>query len=351
MTIALTLPVNPADWPDPGGLERDQVAVLFDRLREIRQELMERLAVCEKASSDDPAAFIDAMENKVALQHLLNYLRLLQARAKGIEQWEPAGLSAADFADAEGDGRTWVKARALAPLTPDSVLFLHAPVTLWHAAALAEGLLGSGDRLAWLRKAGFHKELASEPLMAVWDAEASPPPGLPERKEAAAEGVFETAQGRRLAFAAWPDPAHPLRRKADYHPMVPEIAAQEPTMDQTGSQFRHRFCRQNWPPAGQEVRGAAAVFALAESLISAFSQGLDDGERLFLFSGLSDRQIPEEFGAWLDQAPEFQIDLSLDRCREVPGRGAFVPGRYRVLPGEEDWTRGVLVRLDSHLMF
>lgn len=353
MTAVPVIDPIPASPPDPATLDAPGVARLFGALRQRRLDLMVRLAALEAQAADpaaNPAAFIDRMETQAELQELLGYMRRLQARAKSIEVWEPADRMVPEFAEMGGDGRHWVAGRGLCPLTPDSVLFLHGPVVLWYAAALAERLLAPDDRLAWLRKAGFHKELMSEPRLVVWDTAAEPPPGV-DRADAAVQGLFETAQGRLLAFAAIPDPARPLTRKADYHSIVPEIAARPPTLDRENWRFRYTFGSGAWPSPGQVVSGAAAVFAMVEALVTAFSHALDDGQHLFLFSAIADRAIPQDFAAWLAAEPQYQIDLSWERKRAVPGRGMFVPGRYRVLPHDADWTRGVMVCLNSHLLF
>ncbi|MEI9928912.1 MAG: hypothetical protein WDN44_16030 [Sphingomonas sp.] len=339
--------------PEPETLEAREIERLFVALRDEREALMRDLRDLQLravASAPGPDAFIDLMEGRLALNALLAYWRRLLARMLRLETWAPLGSEAPCFADMRGDGRHRV-ARALVPLTPDSLLFVHGPVTLWHAAALAEQMLEPGDRLTRLAKGAFHRELTLEPRIIVWDGALGASPIDYDGDAVAVNGMFGSAAGREFAFVALPDAGHVPERRAGWHPVTANIIATRPARSAQPAAFDHKLTIDCCPGAGTIARGSSVLLAKAEAFLAAITQHILVGERVLLLSRVPSFTIDPDFGAWLATSPELQFEIDWARQKPIPGRGAFVPVRYRVLPAEAQWQRSMFVCLDSHLDF
>lgn len=339
-------------WPQPETLQADDIDSLLVALRDRRAALMGELRArqLQAAAAGTADAVIDAMQARLELNALLAYWRQLLARALSLQDWRPLGSEPPGFADRHGD-RRYRSARALTPLTPDSLLFIHGPVTLWHCAALAEDMLEPSDRLSRLTKCAFHRELTFEPRIMVWDSASGAPPVAPEAKEIAVSGVFESVGGRALAFAAWPDPGHVPTRRAGWHPLTLRLIASQPEKQIEPASIRHSLTADLYPEAAAIRCGSAALLAKAEAIIAAFTQHILVGERVFLLSRVSKLAIDADFAAWLAATPVAEWELDWTRQKPIPGRGAFVPGRFRLLPDDRQWQRTMFVCLDSHLDF
>jgi hypothetical protein len=339
-------------WPQPETLQAHDIDPLLVALRDRREALMHELRARQLQASGEGAAdaFIDVMEARLELNTLLAYWRQLLARALSLQNWRPLGSEPPRFADMRGDCG-YRTARALTPLTPDSLLFIHGPVTLWHCAALAEDLLEPSDRLSRLIKCAFHRELTFEPRIIVWDGASGAPPVAYEAEDVAVSGVFESLGGRKLAFAAWPDAGHVPTRRAGWHPLTLRLIASQPEKHVQPASIRHPLTADLYPEAGAIRCGSAALLAKAEAIVAAFTQHILVGERVFLLSRASKLAIDADFAAWLAGSPVAEWELDWTRQKPIPGRGAFVPGRFRLLPDDEQWQRTMFVCLDSHLDF
>ena len=152
-------------------------------------------------------------------------------------------------------------------------------------------------------------------------------------------------------FTAAPNVKHPAQLKADYHPIVNCVAQHPPVHDVNTGCVRYTYPIDAWPPKGSQITGAAALFAIMEFFVTTVLQALDDGHSTYLFTTLANRDIPADFGQWTQSKPELQVDLDWEHKRTVPGRGFFVPGRYRMYPKDETWTKGSLVCLDNNITF
>ena len=95
----------------------------------------------------------------------------------------------------------------------------------------------------------------------------------------------------------------------------------------------------------------ADLLAKAEAFLAVMTQHILVGERVLLLSRVPNFAIDANFGAWLATSPELQFEIDWARQKSIPGRGAFVPMRYRALPAEPAWQRSLFVCLDSHLDF
>jgi hypothetical protein len=341
-----------APWPEPGALQAHDIDRLLVELRDRREALMGELRGRQLQASGEGTsdAFVDVMEARLKLNALLTYWRQLLARALALQNWPPLGSQSPGFADVHGD-RGYRTARALTPLTPDSMLFIHGPVTLWHCAALAEDLLEPPDRLNRLVKCAFHRELTFEPRIVVWDSVLGAPPVAYEVEDVAVSGVFESLSGRALAFAAWPDPGHVPTRRAGWHPLTLRLIASQPEKHVQPTSIRHALTADLYPEAGAIRCASAALLAKAEAILAAFTQHILVGERVFLLSRVTKLAIDADFAAWLAASPVAEWELDWTRQRPIPGRGAFVPGRFRLLPDDREWQRTMFVCLDSHLDF
>ncbi len=341
-----------AQWPSPDALQAHDIDRLLVELRDRREALMGELRGRQLQASGEGTsdAFIDVMEARLKLNALLTYWRQLLARALSLQNWPPLGSESPCFADVHGD-RGYRTARALTPLTPDSLLFIHGPVTLWHCAALAEDMLEPSDRLSRLVKCAFHRELTFEPRIAVWDSASGASPVAFETGEVAVSGVFESLSGRALAFAAWPDPGHVPTRRAGWHPLTLRLIASQPEKHIQPASIRHALSADLYPEAGAIRCASAALLAKAEAIIAAFTQHILVGERVFLLSRVSKLAIDADFAGWLAASPVAEWELDWTRQKPIPGRGAFVPGRFRLLPDDCQWQRTMFVCLDSHLEF
>jgi hypothetical protein len=321
-------------------------------LRERREALLHQVRVLQLRAEQDaiPAAFIDLMEARVGLNELMGYWRRLLARALSLHDWAPLGSELPGFTDKEGDSR-YRAARALVPLTPDSLLFVHGPVILWHAAALAEELLAPGERLCRLVRGAFHRELTTEPRIIVWDRALGDVPVEIDDNAVAAAGVFETSERRELDFAAVATPGCTPTRRAGWHPVTAHLIAKAPSRTPQPVAFSQTLTTDCCPGAGSTARGSAVLLTKAEAFLAVVTQHILVGERVMLLSRAPNFTIDADFGAWLAVSPELQFEIDWQRQRPIPGRGAFVPMRYRALPGEPAWQRSVFVCLDSHLDF
>jgi hypothetical protein len=341
-----------AEWPDAETLAARDVDRLFVALRDRREALMQKLRArqLQAAGNGSADARIDVMEARLELNALLGYWRQLLTRALSLQNWAPLGSEPAGFADRRGNGR-WRTARALTPLTPDSLLFVHGPVTLWHCAALAEEMLEPADRLRRLVRCAFHRELTVEPRIVVWDGAHGPSPLAYEAEAIAVSGAFESASGREIAFAALPEPGHVPARRAGWHPLTRRLIASQPAKSVAPASIRHTLSADLYPEAAGLDRGSDVLLAKAEAVVAAFTQHILVGERVFLLSRVSNLAIDADFKAWLSAAPVTEWELDWSRQKPIPGRGAFVPGRFRLLPDDRQWQRTMFVCLDSHLDF
>jgi hypothetical protein len=338
-------------WPDPETLEQRDVDRLFVELRDRREMLMRQLRDLQLQAGADPspAAFIDVMEARANLNALLAYWRQLLARELSLQDWAPLGSEPPCFAEVRGDGR-YRAARALTPLTPDSLLFVHGPVSLWHCAALAEELLEAGDRLTRLVKAAFHRELTFEPQIIVWDKALGAAPLGFDPDAVAVSGLLESASGRQFSFVALPDTGHIPTRRAAWHPLTASIIASQPAKTPQPTAFNYSFAPDCFPNADGVTQGSSVLFAKTEALVAAFTQHILVGERVLLFSRWF-VQIDAQLAAWLACSPQVHIEIDWTRQKPIPGRGAFVPMRHRVIPDDAQWHRSMFVCLDSHLAF
>jgi hypothetical protein len=239
----------------------------------------------------------------------------------------------------------------MVPLTPDSLLFVHGPVTVWHAAALAETLLDPDDRLISLVKCAFHNELTFEPKIIVWDDQLGRPPQDFARDNVAASGGFLTERGRSFSFAAVPDPGHVPLARAGWHPMTMALIASGQAGERVAEpdSIRQQLGPNLWPAAASITRPCDVLLAKAETFLAATTQNMVVGDRLMLLVRGSNFTVDESFGAWLASNPELQFEFDWNRQKPIPGRGSFVPFRYRILPASPDWQRSMFVCLDSHL--
>lgn len=338
-------------WPDPDGLEKSQIDTLLDELRGRREALMGVLRTLQMqvSAGAPPAVFVDLMEARLGLNALLSYWRRLLSRMMALETWTPLGSDEPCFAELReyAHGRS---ARAIVPLTPDSMLFVHGPVVLWHAAALAEGMLAPGDRLTRLIRGSFRRELTVEPYIVLWDRKSGAPEDI-DGATIAADGMFATASGRELAFAALPAEGHVPRRRAGWHPLTARVIAACPEKSVAPAVINHAFAPADFPSAERANRGSSILLAKAEALLAAFTQHILVGERIFLLSRGLNIVIDANLGEWLAATPQVQFEIDWNRQKEIPGRGAFVPFRYRISPDDAQWQRTAFVSLDSHLAF
>jgi hypothetical protein len=339
-------------WPEPDSLEAVEIDQVLIGLRERREALLDELRASQLRAEQDatPAAFIDLMEVRFGLNELMGYWRRLLARALRIQDWAPLGSEGPCFADMRGDHR-YRAARALVPLTPDSLLFVHGPVTLWYAAALAEDLLAPGDRLCRLRRSAFHRELTTEPLIVVWDSGLGAAPVDVDRDAVAAEGLFETAEGRRLAWIALPSKGHAPSRRAGWHPVTAHLITSAPDKTEQPAAFSQRLTPECCPGSDSIAKGSAVLLAKGEAFLAGITQHVLVGERVMLLRRAPNFVIDADFGSWLATEPELQFEIDWQRQKPIPGHGAFVPIRYRALPAEPAWQRSMFVCLDSHLDF
>jgi len=344
--------VEATRWPEPESLDAGEIDRLFVGLRERREALLQDLRALQLRAeqSNDPTTFIDLMEARVGLNELMGYWRRLLARALSLQSWAPLGSEAPCFTEVRGDDRHRT-ARAQVPLTPDSLLFVHGPVILWHAAALAEHLLTPGDRLCRLVRSAFHRELTTEPQIIVWDSMFGRPPVEFDNDAMAASGVFETAGQRALAFAVLPSVGHAPTRRAGWHPVTAHLIATAADRTAEPSAFSQTLTADGCPGADTIARGSAVLLAKSEAFLAVLTQHVLVGERVLLLSRAPNFTIDADFGDWLATSPELQFEIDWQRQRPIPGRGAFVPVRYRALPSEPTWQRSVFVCLDSHLDF
>lgn len=336
-------------WPEPDTLVATEIDQVLVRLRLARDAKLQRLRQLElqAAHNDDPVAFLDLTETRVELNALLGYWRRLLAQSLAEPSWPPLGSEPQRFADRSG-GYGWCSARALVPLTPDSLLFVHGPTTLWHAAALAEELIGNDDQLVQLTKCAFHRELTAEPRIAVWDASLDTPCDV-ERDDAAVKGIFETATGRTLKFTAVAESRHIPTHRADWHPVTAALIARQHVKTSQPAAINEKLSPDLWPGAAAAVRPSDVLLAKAETIMAVATQNMLVGERIMLLAHATDVSFRTNFGAWLASSPELQFELDWDRQKPIPGRGAFVPVRYRILPAEPDWQRSMFICLDSHI--
>lgn len=341
-----------AHWPEPETLAAPEIDRLFVELRDNRETLMQELRARQLRASGEttPDAFIDLMEARLKLNALLTYWRDLLGRALSLQNWAPLGSEPPCFADIRGDDR-YRAARALTPLTPDSLLFVHGPVTLWHCAALAEDMLEPSDRLTRLFRCAFHRELTVEPRIIVWDNALGATPVEYDTEAVAVSGMFESVSGRQFAFAALPDPGQVPTRRAGWHPLTSRVIASQPAKSAEPASIRHTLTADLFPEAGDIRRGSSVVLAKTEALVATFTQHILVGERVLLASRVSNLMIDADFAAWLSASPVAEWELDWARQKAIPGRGAFVPGRFRLLPDDRQWQRTMFVCLDSHLDF
>jgi hypothetical protein len=291
------------------------------------------------------------MELRMQLSEVLASLQQLQAHVIRTVSWEPADRLVPTFSDRTRSGDAWISARGHCCLTPDSVLFVHGPLGLFFVVALAEELLEAGDRVSGIKEFKLHKELSDEPVITVWDPASGIAPPPVDRRAICFQGCVTTASGRDLNFAAVPDPTHPITAKMGYHAVVPAISRSRPApVRETGGCIDYDLQQIGWPESGRTVKGAAAVYALMEMLVTITSQALDDGNHLFMFSAGGGLAVPEDLGAWLELRPRFQLELFWDRKRTVPGRGFFIPMRYRLLPDTKVWCKEIMACLDGHML-
>ncbi len=93
------------------------------------------------------------------------------------------------------------------------------------------------------------------------------------------------------------------------------------------------------------------LLAKVEAFLAVITQHILVGERVLLLSRVPNFAIDADFGAWLATSPDLQFEIDWARHKPIPGRGAFVPVRYRTLPADTQWQRSLFVCLDSHLDF
>ena len=117
------------------------------------------------------------------------------------------------------------------------------------------------------------------------------------------------------------------------------------------SAFSQSLSLASCPGADSIARGSDVLLAKAEAFVAAITQNILVGKRVLLLSRVPNFAIDEDFGAWLASEPELQFEIDWQRQKPIPGRGAFVPVRYRALPAEPVWQRSLFVCLDSHLAF
>jgi hypothetical protein len=327
----------------------DQALIALRRDREI---LLTRLRQLEQIvpQSSNPTDFLDLAETRFELNCLTENLRGLMARTFADLALPPLGSETPRFADRVG-GDSWCCARALVPLTPDSLLFVHGPVTVWHAAALAETLLDANERLISLAKCAFHNELTFEPKIIVWDDRMGRPPQDFARDDVAASGAFLTDHGRSFSFAAVPDADHVPMNRAGWHPMTRALIASGQTgrREAEPESIRQQLDPGLWPEAAAVVRPSDVLLAKAETFLAATTQNMVVGDRLMLLVRGTNFTLDKSFGAWLGSKPELQFEFDWARQKPIPGRGSFVPFRYRILPADPAWQRSMFVCLDSHL--
>ncbi|MCJ2188477.1 hypothetical protein [Novosphingobium beihaiensis] len=340
-----------AQWPEPETLtaaETDQVLVRLRRDRDAKLQRLRQLEL-QTSGSSDPIAFLDLTEARLELKILLDYWRRLLAQSLARQEWPALGSEPQAFAD-RASGSGWCSARALVPLTPDSLLFVHGPVTLWHAAALAEELAGDDDRIVRLAKCAFHHELTSEPRITVWDASIDAPAGA-EQSGVAVNGTFETAAGRTLKFTAIAEEAYIPARRAGWHPVTAAMIARQGGKAAQPAAINEKLGPGLWPGSGAAERPGDVLLAKTEAIMAAVTQNMLVGERVMLLARVADLSIGTGFSAWLASKPELQFEFNWDRQKPIPGRGAFVPVRYRILPEDTGWQRTMFICLDSHIGF
>lgn len=347
----MALPSRPTHvLPDAENSELDRIDGLFAEMRDRRDALMRRLSDLQRRcdARPDPGLFVDLTEARLHLGALLARWRELLGRALALGKWAPLGSEPPIFEEVRG-GERFRAARASVPLTADGLMFVHGPVVLWHAAVLAEQMLDGGDRLVRLNRGAFHRELAVEPVIVVWDTR-SPAPAGHDVREAAVEGSFATAEGRELAFAALPATGRRPARRAGWHPMAARIIAEAPPRLAEPAAFGFVLTPSHCPEAGTLDRGSAVLLAKLEAVMTVFTQHLAVGERLVLLSRVLNFGIDADLGGWLAGRPEIRFELDWKRQRAIPGRGSFVPMRYRIGRDEPGWQRGMFVCLDSHCL-
>lgn len=334
-----------------GGAATDIDNTLIELRRE-RETLLARLRQLELIvqQSSNPTDFLDLAETRFKLNCLIESLRGLLAESFGAHAWLPLGSESPRFAD-RIDGASWCSARALVPLTPDSLLFVHGPVTVWHAASLAESLLDAHDRLISLTKCAFHRELTFEPQIIVWNESLDRPPHLFDREDIAVSGSFLTKRGQSFGFAAVADPGHVPMARAGWHPMTTALIARGQGRERVAEpgSVQQKLGPELWPAASSVIQPCDVLLAKAETFLAAATQNMVVGDRLMLLARGSNFSVEESFGDWLAQRPELQFEFDWNRQKPIPGRGSFVPFRSRTLPADPVWQRSMFICLDSHL--
>lgn len=338
-----------APWPEPDTLTSDEIDDVLVRLRRERDARLQRLRQLELQVSGnaDPMGFLDLTEARIELNALLDYWRRLLAHSLAEQNWPPLGSEPQRFAE-RSHGPGWTSARAQVPLTPDSLLFVHGPVTLWHAAALAEELIGADDRLVRLVKCAFHRELTTEPRITVWDA-AFDAPAAAGQGDSAVNGTFETAARRTLQFTATADSADIPTRRAGWHPVTAALIAQPRTKVAQPATISETLAANLWSGPDGAMKASDALLAKIEAVMAVGTQNMLVGERVMLLARATDFLLDTNFAGWLASTPEIQFELDWNRQKPIPGRGAFVPVRYRILPEEPEWQRTMFICLDSHI--
>ena len=343
-----------ADGPAPGGAAAaTKIAEINRRLGEVqarRTALMRTLRAlqAQHSAAPSPVSFIDMADARLTLKRVLDEWRDLLARLQRIEGWAPLGSEPPVFAEVT-HGTNWTAARALVPMTPDSLLFVHGPVTVWHAARLAEEMLREDDPLIRLDRVAFHRELPCEPRILASEEGLSDPDAV-DRADIAVEGVLVSAAGRRIRFIATAaDGATPTRR-AGWHPLAAQIIAARPVKFDYPTAFSLRLPTSP-PTALSATRASDVMLAKMEAVLGVFTQHIRVGERVFLLSRGLNMAVEPDIADWLATAPEIAFELDWVRARAIPGNGRFVPARYRITPDDARWHKTMFVCLDGHLDF
>lgn len=257
--------------PDPETLDLASAKALrLGILTVLRPYLLRRLTALGPATATDLGARIDRFELETRLGQIDAHDWALDARITSAEEPTLAYHMCAEFTDLAMLGPGKATGRAALFYSPEAKFNVHGPIMLFHAAALAERVLGPGEALAHLESASFSKMVISQLRLTVFDPAQEP---LAEHRQAIAgaslSGVFRLSSGRRLHFYGVQDHHHPVGRRCWINRIAMNLIPCDGPPERDGEVYRVRtpasIPPELWPEGGLGV--PAQLMTVVDTLV------------------------------------------------------------------------------------
>ena len=201
--------------PDPDTLDLAQAKELRQRiLTGLRPWMLRRITALGRAASPDVDSQMERIELELRLAEIDAHDAALDSKIVAAETPQLAYLMPAELEELDVVGHGKATARATLFYSPEAKFNVHGPIMLYHVAALAEHMLGPGERLSRLETANFSKMVISQLRLTIFDPEQEPTAlHRPAMSGASLSGAFRLSSGRRLAFYGIQDHQYPVGRR------------------------------------------------------------------------------------------------------------------------------------------